>query len=87
MVGQSWNLDICFYIATAYTVCYIWVGNVWEKVVPHLNFDPDLAAQEKAKFGRLHNKEAKIGGEPNGEGVPNDKVSCVSMSQGSTCES
>jgi hypothetical protein len=78
MVGQSWHLDICFYIATAYTVYYIWMGNVWEKVLPRLNFNIDLAAQEKAKFERLHNKEAKIGtwGEPNDEGVPNDQVPC-----------
>jgi len=71
----SWHLDICFYIATAYTVYYIWMGNVWEKVLPRLNFNIDLAAQEKAKFERLHNKEAKIGtwGQPNDEGVPNDQ--------------
>jgi hypothetical protein len=49
------------------------MGNVWEDVVPRLNFNMDRAAQEKAKFERLHNK---IGGEPNGEGVPNDKVPC-----------
>lgn len=69
-------MDICFYIATAFTVYYIWMGNLWEKVLPRLNFNIDLAAQEKAKFERLHNKEAKIGtwGEPNDEGVPNDQV-------------
>jgi len=71
----SWHLDICFYIATIYTVYYIWLCNVWEKILPRLNFNTDVAAQEKAKFERLQNKTAQIGtwGKANDEGVPNDQ--------------
>merc|ERR1719263_2681733 len=69
------HADIAVYIATAYTIYYIWLCNVWEKILPRLNFNINLAAEEKAKFERLNNKKAMIGtwGEPNDEGVPNDQ--------------
>jgi len=71
----GWHADIAVYIATAYTIYYIWLCNVWEKILPRLNFNINLAAEEKAKFERLNNKKAMIGtwGEPNDEGVPNDQ--------------
>lgn len=74
-------MDICFYIATIYTVYYIWLCNVWEKILPRLNFNTDVAAQEKAKFERLQNKTAQIGtwGKANDEGVPNDQVLCLHL--------
>jgi hypothetical protein len=73
---QSWHLDLCVYLVTMYTVYYIWLCNVWEKILPRLNFNIDMAARDKAKFEKLHNKEAKIGdwGKPNDEDKPNDQV-------------
>jgi len=71
-------LDICVYIATMYTVYYIWLCNLWEKILPKLNFRFNKAAAEKAKFEKLNNKTAAIGvwGRPNESEVhgPNDMV-------------
>ena len=75
-VQQGWHADIAVYIATAYVVYYIWHCNVWEKILPRLNFNINLAGEEKKKFERLNNKKADIGvwGEPNDEDKPNDQV-------------
>jgi len=71
----GWHADIAVYIATAYVVYYIWHCNVWEKILPRLNFNINLAGEEKKKFERLNNKKADIGvwGEPNDEDKPNDQ--------------
>jgi hypothetical protein len=61
-----------------YTVYYIWLCNLWEKILPKLNFRFNKAAAEKAKFEKLNNKTAAIGvwGRPNESEVhgPNDMV-------------
>jgi hypothetical protein len=50
-----------------YTVYYIWLRNLREKILPKLNFRFNKAVAEKAKFERLNNKTAAIGvwGRPN----------------------
>jgi len=55
----GWHLDICFYVATAYTVYYIWLNQVWVKIFPRFKWREPTEATEKTV--NKDNKQCKIG--------------------------
>ena len=59
LVTQGWHLDICFYVATAYTVYYIWLNQVWVKIFPRFKWREPTEATEKTV--NKDNKQCKIG--------------------------